>query len=984
MAITTAGTLGTGASGVSGTTLITTTTATLNVGQVGILVIGSDNTATTDADHSEITGVVDSVGNVWTKCAEYTNGNGAAATGVTSSVWQTYATVQIPIGGTITATLGTARVDKCASAWKFNAGGPLTQAAAAVGNATDGAGGFGSVNFTGLASAARLYFRGLVKEVNTTTQITPSGSFTAITVIRSRNNTNAVSVRGEFRINTSTGETSNPTLATVGDTAGVFLALTDADTTAPTLTSAVGTSTGSTTATVGATTNEGNGTLYAVVTTSSTGPSAAQVKAGQNHLGAAATWSGNQAVATTGAKTLNATGLTGGVTYWGHLMHEDAATNQSSVVSSSSFASSTTFDVSVTFGIGAGCTANLSARSSEAIAGQRPSAYTKAFLAWRDTVVASREAFSPKARAVTYYVSSSTGSDSNDGLSEGAALATLSAAQAKLDARDRDTAILLKRGDTWRVGQTGSQGSVIRLDLAETIADYGDLATAKPVIVYDTDGTHAYSSGWSLAAGNRYTRTGTGDVAWVIRAADRLTLPLVRLASSAAVEAQGPDASKSIGGSFFYDPAGTPTLHVNVGAAGPNSMTLEVIVSNAVNGIHMAVDNMRAENIELYGFGCHRTTTATQCEGIHHEATGEGVAKGTVSLYGGSHAHVMVGAGSGGVLTSINCIAGYSKYNGASGENAFNAFKTLGDHECWWINCTAYGTLPSSDWTWATESRGVGFYGHTNGSTLGRLFVRSGCTLAGTAGTFPSYEIGAIGNVTTGEATDGTTFVDILIGCIVSPLADTGRSRIGIGWLTPVYLDCEIHWKQTAAYNITAAFTGALIATRFYIDATPYSAGPTGIFNVTPDSANVGIIDGCWFEIKTSSQSYILNWNYGGVTAAKLRNSVMAKAAGSGAGLVYGIRSTAGYITDNAWWGADTPEIYGGSDSDANAVLLGSLPDEGNVGPTSPLYRQGTTDTIMEYGAGESYMNLSAPTIGPWQESAGNTRRRLMLLGVGS
>lgn len=109
------------------------------------------------------------------------------------------------------------------------------------------------------------------------------------------------------------------------------------DTTAPTLTSPTGTQTGPTTATVGATTDEGNGTLYAVVTASATAPSVAQIKAGQNESGAAAVWSGSVAVSSTGAKTLNATGLTASTSYYAHLVHADSAGNNSNVVSSAQF-----------------------------------------------------------------------------------------------------------------------------------------------------------------------------------------------------------------------------------------------------------------------------------------------------------------------------------------------------------------------------------------------------------------------------------------------------------------------------------------------------------------------------------------------------------------------------------------------------------------------------------------------------------------------
>jgi uncharacterized repeat protein (TIGR02059 family) len=110
------------------------------------------------------------------------------------------------------------------------------------------------------------------------------------------------------------------------------------DVTAPVLSSPTavgGTTSGTGTLTVS--TDEGNGFLYWVVTTSSTSPSAAQVKAGQDDLGATASDSGSSAVSGTGVQTLTdaATGLAGDFPYYAHFMHEDTATNQSTVVSTS-------------------------------------------------------------------------------------------------------------------------------------------------------------------------------------------------------------------------------------------------------------------------------------------------------------------------------------------------------------------------------------------------------------------------------------------------------------------------------------------------------------------------------------------------------------------------------------------------------------------------------------------------------------------------
>lgn len=109
------------------------------------------------------------------------------------------------------------------------------------------------------------------------------------------------------------------------------------DPTPPVLSLPTGTATSSTTAQVGATTDEGNGTLYAVVTSSATQPSIAQIKAGQDHTGAAAAWSGSQAVTSTGAKTFDAIGLTPATTYYAHFVHTDAAANDSNRVSSAGF-----------------------------------------------------------------------------------------------------------------------------------------------------------------------------------------------------------------------------------------------------------------------------------------------------------------------------------------------------------------------------------------------------------------------------------------------------------------------------------------------------------------------------------------------------------------------------------------------------------------------------------------------------------------------
>ncbi len=114
------------------------------------------------------------------------------------------------------------------------------------------------------------------------------------------------------------------------------------DTTAPTLTFPNALPLGDTSCYLEVTTNEGNGTLYYVVTTSVSAPSKAQVKAGQDHTGAAAAYAGSQAVSSTGAQTATGTGLSSATVYYGYFMHEDAAGNQSAVKALTTFTTLTT------------------------------------------------------------------------------------------------------------------------------------------------------------------------------------------------------------------------------------------------------------------------------------------------------------------------------------------------------------------------------------------------------------------------------------------------------------------------------------------------------------------------------------------------------------------------------------------------------------------------------------------------------------------
>lgn len=155
-------------------------------------------------------------------------------------------------------------------------------------------------------------------------------------------NSTTISGSGKVGIGVFTGIAGGKidwvSFGTAGDNAAD---LSSTDSTAPTLSSPTGTASGSTAATGTVSTDEANGTLDAVVTTSATTPSAAQIQAGQDHTGAAAAATDlNNTVSSTGVQNVSFTGLTAATTYYVHYVHEDAAANVSTAATSASFATS--------------------------------------------------------------------------------------------------------------------------------------------------------------------------------------------------------------------------------------------------------------------------------------------------------------------------------------------------------------------------------------------------------------------------------------------------------------------------------------------------------------------------------------------------------------------------------------------------------------------------------------------------------------------
>lgn len=224
MAISSSGSQAIGGTGTAGTTLATGTFSAA-VGDILLCFTASDNINTTDWDFSEVVSVTDQAGNLWRKVAEWTNGQGAAAGGVTVSVWLCKVRTALSTQ-TATVTWSGTVGDRCCRIWKFTVGAgntlsPHTQPKVTV---ADGSTNPGSLTSETGASKEYLFVRAVGCELNSTADLTLTSGYSAITGNRSRSNTSSVSHRGEFRILTATASTSAPTISSACDSSSVFIA----------------------------------------------------------------------------------------------------------------------------------------------------------------------------------------------------------------------------------------------------------------------------------------------------------------------------------------------------------------------------------------------------------------------------------------------------------------------------------------------------------------------------------------------------------------------------------------------------------------------------------------------------------------------------------------------------------------------------------------------------------------------------------------
>lgn len=538
-------------------------------------------------------------------------------------------------------------------------------------------------------------------------------------------------------------------------------------------------------------------------------------------------------------------------------------------------------------------------------AGPSPDPRSSNFRYWALNLREWRFSECPLARATTYYFST-TGSDFNDGLTTGAPKQTKVEAQAIIDAAGdpANIAILFKRGDEWTDSQT------LNVDKKNiTIGAYG--TGYKPR--FSRFAQKYTASGWTLAAGNRYTRTDLNTISSVryqgYENSKSTSLVLSRQTSQADCEATS--------NSWFY--TGT-TLHVNLGGTDPNSVNLEGCIANTASGIEVDADGVRIDNIRADGWGCDASNPhVPQAYQIKTRVNGSdsAVVSNCEGYYGGSHIlghYTTTGSGAGGIILYDNCLGGFNTRSVSSGETCFNTYAPQGEQETIFWNCTAIaGTLPTgtSAWSILCDSH----FGH-GGAEMSFVLTwfdpgvpsiipsAYGCKVGA------KYDIASIPSGTTDITASrcwivGENFSGSGSTCPLPWVASTGHVYINCSYdLTPANLASS---AITSAGAVSQTFNGWLLNCIFKLDFTNQSGtGAVGLFNALGTTNSVKFWH-CGFQIVPTDNTFRLDldsFSSDSSPTSELKNSIYTAVPVTGGNVVYvGLNNDALYQRNNAYAG---------------------------------------------------------------------------------
>jgi hypothetical protein len=185
----------------------------VTAGRTYFLAIACDNLGTADGDNGDVTSVSDNAGNTFTKAAEFTNGQGGAASGATVSVWYCSSMLATTTSNSITVNFSGSPAAKAANGYTTtitsgNVIGVDSYTTRADDNLDPG-----SMSFSSGTSRQYLLFRAMAVE-NTAVNPTATSGWSTSTASGSSGGGAAsnMMIGAENLISTTTSATSDPTV----------------------------------------------------------------------------------------------------------------------------------------------------------------------------------------------------------------------------------------------------------------------------------------------------------------------------------------------------------------------------------------------------------------------------------------------------------------------------------------------------------------------------------------------------------------------------------------------------------------------------------------------------------------------------------------------------------------------------------------------------------------------------------------------------
>lgn len=600
----------------------------------------------------------------------------------------------------------------------------------------------------------------------------------------------------------------------------------------------------------------------------------------------------------------------------------------------------------------------------------------------------------PISRTTTYYFST-TGSDAADGLTTSTPKQTKLEAQALIDAAPdpADIAILFKRGDEW------TDSDVLTLNKANiTIGAYSTTTGNRPW--FSRFSLKYTASGWTLAAGNRYTRAEASRVGSVryqgYENSKSTSLVLSRQTSQADCEATS--------NSWYW---AASVLHVNIGGTDPNTLNLEANVANTDSGILIDSDGCRVDNIRVDGWGCDPANPhSPQAYQIKTRVSGtdSAVVSNCEGYYGGTHMmghYTSTGGGAGGIIMFDNCIAGFNTRNVASGETCFNTYAPQGGQETIFWNCTAAaGTLPTGTaaWTILCDSH----FGH-GGDLVAFILTWFDPGVPSIIPSAYGCKVGAHYDIASlpGVSSDVTT-----VRCwIVGENFSGSGSTCPLPWNSATlhaYINCQYdlipaNLSSSAITSAGAAnqtFEGWQINNVWKIDLTNQAgAGAIGMFNALGTINSVKFWH-CSILIIPTDNTFRLDldsFSSDSSPTSEMKNTVYTAYPVTGGNVVYvGLNNDAAYQRNNAYAGitgrTGTVNRYDYGNAVNKVQLDGFLRNYALNSYDNGLLSAGDPNVGVEYDLYWRKRDSGAPTIGAVEQgplyACVPTGRSRLLMGV--